>query len=384
MQRNTQRRFNCQRQNRKTVYFFSVKLITPFLLLIMLLFTAVFSAPASAAVLAMVAKGDDGSYHQYCYTELLDSYALKVMGRPNGLFEDFSGKRTRALLVANAGYIDYSDVLDQFALAVLRGERFMLNVFLGSGEARRAQMPATVMLTSVATGRKVHTAKSLVPVAPTINSPPASNQAGPGTALTLDQIPPPAPEPGMLTDFGPGSPSPLPAPVTATPMTVNPIVGQSTVSLARAQAWAASLRANQRFIDIAPLYWEFGLRTGIRPEVMFAQAALETGFGRYTGQVPPEFNNWAGIKTANASGDLPEDHQVFATPEDGVRAHFNHMAAYVGLPPIGEPHARYHLVMRLRWAGTIRTVEELSGRWAPSPTYHVAIVRLLTQMMTIN
>ena len=32
-----------------------------------------------------------------------------------------------------------------------------------------------------------------------------------------------------------------------------------------------------------------------------------------------------------------KDHETFATPEDGVRAHYNHMAAYVGLAPVGEP-----------------------------------------------
>ena len=114
--------------------------------------------------------------------------------------------------------------------------------------------------------------------------------------------------------------------------------------------------------------------------MLYAQAAHETNFGHYTGQVPPAYNNWAGIKTANAAGDKPEDHEQFATPEDGVRAHFNHMAAYVGLKPIGEPHGRYFVVTRLSWAGSVKTVVELSGKWAPSATYHQRIVSMLNEM----
>ena len=89
----------------------------------------------------------------------------------------------------------------------------------------------------------------------------------------------------------------------------------------------------------------------------------------------PEQNNWAGIKTADATGDRPEDHQRFDTPGEGVRAHYNHLAAYAGVEPLGEPHPRYHLVMSLPWAGTIGHVEEMGGRWAPDPDYCRDIVR---------
>ena len=154
-----------------------------------------------------------------------------------------------------------------------------------------------------------------------------------------------------------------------------PILGQPQATVAQAQEWARSRNAHQRFIDIAPVYWEYGEKTGIRPEVAYCQAAKETAFGRYGGAVRPEQNNWAGIKTRDATGDRPEDHETFPTPEDGVRAHFNHLAAYVGVPPLGEPHGRYHIVKGLSWAGTIKYVEELGGRWAPSPDYGGSIVQ---------
>jgi hypothetical protein len=94
-------------------------------------------------------------------------------------------------------------------------------------------------------------------------------------------------------------------------------------------------------------------------------------------------NNWAGIKTRQGGPcDERSAHESFATPEDGVRAHFNHMAAYVGLVPLGEPHPRYHVVAGLRWAGTIQTVEELSARWAPSSDYGESVLNdFLVPMM---
>ena len=153
-----------------------------------------------------------------------------------------------------------------------------------------------------------------------------------------------------------------------------PIMGNSTVNLEEAKAWAKQKDAHERFINIAELYWKYGEETGIRPEVLYAQAAKETNYGKYTGNVVPEQNNWAGIKTKDASGDRSEDHESFDTPEDGVRAHFNHMAAYLGSTPSGKTHDRYSVVMTAAWAGTIEFVEELGGHWAPAANYGYDIV----------
>ena len=108
---------------------------------------------------------------------------------------------------------------------------------------------------------------------------------------------------------------------------------------------------------------------------MYGQAAKETGFGKYGGQVAPEQNNWAGIKIKNPVGDRPEDHETFETPEDGVRAHFNHISVYIGgIEPVGEPHDRYYVIKTVAWRGTVKYVEQLGGKWAPDVTYGYNIV----------
>ncbi len=152
------------------------------------------------------------------------------------------------------------------------------------------------------------------------------------------------------------------------------IVDDSQATLEQAIKWAKNKGAHERFIEVAELYWKFGEITGIRADVLYAQAAKETGYGKYGGRVVPEQNNWAGIKKYGAVGDETEDHEDFETPEDGVRGHFNHMSAYLGLEPVGEPHGRYKSVKSLSWAGTIKTVEQLGGKWCPDVYYGASIV----------
>ncbi len=165
-------------------------------------------------------------------------------------------------------------------------------------------------------------------------------------------------------------------------ITKTPIMGESTVTLEQAKRWAESRGAHQRFIDIADYYWKYGEITGIRPEILYGQAAKETAYGKYTGQVKPEQNNWAGIKIKNPIGDRPEDHETFASPEDGVRAHFNHISVYIGgIDPVGEPHDRYYVLKTVAWRGTVKYVEQLGGKWAPDVTYgYNIVVKMLRSM----
>ncbi len=165
-------------------------------------------------------------------------------------------------------------------------------------------------------------------------------------------------------------------------ITQTPLLGKTQMTVEQAKRWAEKSGAHQRFIDAADYYWKYGEITGIRPEILYCQAAKETGYGKYTGQVKPEQNNWAGIKIKNATGDKPEDHETFASPEDGVRAHFNHVSAYIGTEPVGEPHDRYYVLNTMPWKGTVKYAEQLGGKWAPDITYgYNIVVKLLRPMM---
>ncbi|MBQ3426590.1 MAG: glucosaminidase domain-containing protein [Clostridia bacterium] len=148
-----------------------------------------------------------------------------------------------------------------------------------------------------------------------------------------------------------------------------PLIGAAEISLDSAKTWAEANGASAQFTAAAASYWKYGELTGIRPEVLYAQAALETAYGNFGGSVTPDMNNFAGIKKADATDMKREDHEAFPTIDDGVRAHFNHICAYVGAQPIGEVHGRYYTVSRLSWAGTVKYLDELSGKWCPVPDY---------------
>lgn len=155
------------------------------------------------------------------------------------------------------------------------------------------------------------------------------------------------------------------------------LLGEPQVTVEQAKAWAKKRNAAQIFIDVADIYWKYGELTGIRPDILYAQAAKETGFGKYGRHVQADSNNWAGIKTRTSN----VDHEVFETADDGVRAHFNHVAAYIGAEPYGEPHGRYYSVKSLKWAGTIKTLEELGGKWCPDLYYGYSILHNLLEPM---
>lgn len=158
-------------------------------------------------------------------------------------------------------------------------------------------------------------------------------------------------------------------------LTWTPVIGAPQVTLEQAKAWAKKRGAHQRFIDVADLYWHWGIQYGIRPEISYCQAAKETAFGKYTGIVKPEMHNWCGLKTANASGDRLEDHASFPDDYTGVHAHFQHIGVYVGLAPLSPlVDPRYEKVKSAPWANSLKYIEEFGTRWAPDANYGRSIV----------
>ena len=305
------------------------------LLVILLLFL---STTANAAIAGFVTRDEEGTYYQYCYEKLLDSYALKILDQPNGFYENYAKYEVFALVDCRGKYIDYEEILDLYAEAVIHGKNFDLAGYMQDKQVKRARMPDTVQVVELIEGNLVYNFKTI-----------SSNKLEPGP------------------DFKP-------------PKIETPLIGAAGVSLKQAQKWAEERDAHQRLIDIAPLYWSYSLKTGIRPEVLFAQAAVETDFGHYSGQLSSDYHNWAGILRADAGEAGPEDYEKFASPEEGIRGHFNHIAAYLGLKPLGEPHDRYEIVLKQPWAGSVLNVDQLSGKWAPADDYHILILFLLDQI----
>lgn len=125
---------------------------------------------------------------------------------------------------------------------------------------------------------------------------------------------------------------------------------------------------------LAAMYIHESRREGINHDVAFCQMCLETGFLTFTGSVSRYQNNFCGLGVTDAwtAGDW------FRNMEEGVRAHIQHLKAYASLDPIVPPlvDPRLGLVPR----GTVRTVGDLTGRWASDPDYGKKISGLIVKM----
>lgn len=166
-----------------------------------------------------------------------------------------------------------------------------------------------------------------------------------------------------------------------------PIAGPGEVT--RDQAVALLRRYNENLPikatpeQIVDLYYQEAGREGLRWDVVFCQALLETGFFHFGGTVVPEQNNFCGLGTTSAT----VRGAYFATPRDGVRAHVQHLMAYTTdrLPqtPVIDP--RYYLVYKpkLQSHSFYTSWSQLNGKWATGSYYAEKILNLHEQMKQI-
>lgn len=110
---------------------------------------------------------------------------------------------------------------------------------------------------------------------------------------------------------------------------------------------------------------------GVRAEIVFTQAMLETGWLQFGGDVSVEQFNFAGIGATG--GGVPGNS--FPDVRCGLRAQVQHLKAYASAEPLANPcvDPRFHLVAR----GSAPTMELLAGKWAASTTYGQSLARIL-------
>ena len=158
------------------------------------------------------------------------------------------------------------------------------------------------------------------------------------------------------------------------------ILGAPRYSQTTVESYARSIDCSRYIMKTIPIYYRLAPSRNIAPDVLVAQAIVETGRGYYGGDSKPW--NMAGIKRGGAVGDDPKDFEVPPTAYEGVRMHLNHMAAYTGKRPIGEPHDRfYDAHAAQKQQGWVRRISQLGdGIWATDPTYASKIRNHLDDM----
>lgn len=161
------------------------------------------------------------------------------------------------------------------------------------------------------------------------------------------------------------------------------ILSKSTVSIEQMQTWAKTKNENKEFISLAELYYKLSVERGINPAVSYAQFAHETGFlykVKSAAGIDATYHNPCGLKVPQGGGDYDKNaHMKFKTWTDGISAHLDHLALYAGAKDypkkntLDPRHFPYLL-------GTAKTVEELSGKWAPGKDYGQKVLKYVKEM----
>lgn len=143
----------------------------------------------------------------------------------------------------------------------------------------------------------------------------------------------------------------------------NDILGASQMSAEHMADFLVDMNSNitpEYALRVASAYIKYGEMYGVRGDIAFFQAMLETGYLKYGGDANDTYMNFCGLFNADGS-----DYQKFATPEEGIEAHIQHLYAYASTYEVpGEASSsldpRFTYVIR----GKYTTWESLGGKWA--------------------
>ena len=146
------------------------------------------------------------------------------------------------------------------------------------------------------------------------------------------------------------------------------ILGKPLHGQAKVKRYVRSVGSTKYIMRSIPIYYELARKRDIVPDVLVAQAILETGRARYGGVPKPR--NMVGIKKGGIVGDGPRDFERPRTARQGVRMHINHMTPYTGKRLLGKPHDRFH---------DARAAQKSRGWWVRR-VYSQKIRRILNDM----
>lgn len=184
----------------------------------------------------------------------------------------------------------------------------------------------------------------------------------------------PAPVPPIVE-----KPKPAP-PVVVDDSTPVKIMGKSVISAEKMAAFVKAQNPRAQDIDeIAKAFIEIGEKYGVRGDIAFAQAILETGWFRFDSgtAVTPDQHNYGGLGVVRKG---VKGHE-FPTVRAGVTASIQHLFAYASKDklPAGETiiDPRFSLVSP---RGKAPYWKDLSGTWAADKNYGTKILSIYDQL----
>lgn len=179
------------------------------------------------------------------------------------------------------------------------------------------------------------------------------------------------------------------------------ILGKAQVSYKQCEIWLNNVKtANKLAHQNLKLLWDSAIKNNIVPEILIAQAMIETGWFNFGGVLNASFHNTCGLKVTKGGSDKAASaHMRFKSWEEGIQAHADHLALYAGAPkfPKYSPNCASDLNKEYKSNGTTqdprhfsylygkcKTVEGLTGTWATSKGYAEKIIKLVNQIRSTD
>lgn len=162
---------------------------------------------------------------------------------------------------------------------------------------------------------------------------------------------------------------------------LTPILKESNETSEQAKQWAKNKGATDTFISLADIYWKLAKEHGeVNPTVAYAQAALDTNYGKFNEDINEEYKNPCKLKNLTYDDKAKKEiYSKFSTWVEGVGAHLDHLALYAGAH--GYPRDKSKDCTHIpSLFGLCKYVEDLSGRWSVSQAYSVNIVQLIFEI----
>ena len=121
------------------------------------------------------------------------------------------------------------------------------------------------------------------------------------------------------------------------------------------------------------------MQEGVKPEVVFAQSMLETGWLKFGGQVSAEQCNFCGLGATDGGAAGASFNSYGANSvRMGLRAQVQHLKAYACNDALVNQciDPRFGYVMR----GCAPCLGDLSGRWATDQNYGDKIFSIIVEL----
>lgn len=138
---------------RKGIFFINVLVI---------IFLCIPPGNGFAAVTGFVARDGLHNYFEYSYESLLESYVLSILEGDGELYRHYSWLKTMAIVDDAKGYVDYSDVLEAYAVALITQTPFDLETYVAN-DAKALIMPPSLKTVTQKNGEIKETEKQLLP-----------------------------------------------------------------------------------------------------------------------------------------------------------------------------------------------------------------------------